>query len=165
MTYYKCKMSYFNRQMDYYNYQMGYCIVYLEYYTLILYYYIVFLTFNTIIMLTLNLAPIFKARGIDKPYSFLVKNGFTNFTASNILNAHSRVFRLDHIEMLCNILVCEPNDLLLFTPDKGKQYVPNNPLLKLSSDDSNSDWPNTLATMPFKELKEVTKNIGNKTDQ
>lgn len=112
-------------------------------------------------MLSLNLAPIFKARGIDKPYSFLVKNGFTPFTATNIINNNSRVFRLDHIEMLCNILVCEPNDLLLFTPDKDKQYAPNNPLLKLSIDDSNSNWPATLATMPFKELKEATKNLIN----
>jgi len=110
-------------------------------------------------MLSLNLTPIFKARGIQKPYSFLVKNGFTNFTASNILNANSRSFRLDHIEMLCNILVCEPNDLLLFTPDKNKQYAPNNPLLKLAGDNSTGNWPATLATLPFKELKEATKNI------
>jgi hypothetical protein len=110
-------------------------------------------------MLSLHLAPIFKARGITKPYSFLVKAGFTPFTATNIINYNSRVFRLDHIEMLCNILVCEPNDLLLFTPDKGRQYAPNNPLLKLAGDESNSNWPNTLATMPFKELKEATKNI------
>lgn len=116
-------------------------------------------------MLTFNLTPIFKARGIDKPFSFLVKNGFTNFTATNILNNNTRSFRLDHIEMLCNILVCEPNDLLLFTPDKNKQYAPNNPLLKLTGDDSNSNWPATLATMPFKELKEVTKNIIQKDNQ
>lgn len=110
-------------------------------------------------MLSINLTPIFNARGIQKPYSFLVKNGFTNFTASNILNANSRSFRLDHIEMLCHILVCEPNDLLLFTPDKDKQYAPNNPLLKLANDDNTGDWSTTLATLPFKELKEATKNI------
>ena len=130
---------------------------------IILYISIVSLTINTIIMLSLNLSPIFKARGITKPYSFLVKAGFTNFTASNILNSNTRVFRLDHIEMLCNVLVCEPNDLLLFTPDKSKQYAPNNPLLNLTHDDSNSNWPGTLASMPFKELKEATKIISNNT--
>lgn len=122
-------------------------------------------TFNSITMLSLNLAPIFKARGIEKPYSFLVKNGFTNFTASSILNSYGRSFRLDHIEMLCNILVCEPNDLLLFTPDKGKQYAPNNPLLKLAADEAINNWPATLASMPFKELKEVTKSIIQKDNQ
>lgn len=116
-------------------------------------------------MLSLNLTPIFKARGITKPYSYLVKNGFTNFTASNILNSNSRSFRLDHIEMLCNLLVCEPNDLLLFTPDKDKQYAPNNPLLKLAGDDGSNDWSDTLATMPFKELKEAAKIIVSKDSQ
>ena len=149
----------YNSKLDYLIVFLAYSIIILVYYMVILYNCIVSLTFNTIIMLSLNLTPIFKARGIDKPYSFLVKNGFTNFTASNILNAHSRVFRLNHIEMLCSILVCEPNDLLLFTPDKAKQYAPNNPLLKLTNDDSNSNWPTTLATMPFKELKEATKTI------
>lgn len=116
-------------------------------------------------MLSLNLTPIFKARGFEKPFSFLVKNSFTNFTATNILNNNSRSFKLDHIEMLCNILVCEPNDLLLFTPDKGKQYAPNNPLLKLIGDDSNGSLSDTLATMPFKELKEVTNNFLQKDNQ
>ncbi len=116
-------------------------------------------------MLSINLSPLFKARGIQKPYTFLVKAGFTPFTASNILNNNSRVFRLNHIEKLCSILVCEPNDLLLFTPDKGRQYAPNNPLLKLSHDDTNSNWPDTLATMPFKELKEATKTIINSGNQ
>jgi DNA-binding Xre family transcriptional regulator len=115
-------------------------------------------------MLSLNLTPIFKARGITKPYSFLVKSGFTNFTASNLLNYGTRTFRLDHIEMLCNALVCEPNDLLLFTPDKGKQYAPNNPLHKLTNDDINNNWPDTLANMPFKELKEATKHISGKSN-
>jgi hypothetical protein len=61
--------------------------------------------------------------------------------------------------MACNILVCQPIDLLLFTPDKNKQYATNNPLLKLTSDNSADNWPATLATMPFKELKETTKNM------
>ena len=115
-------------------------------------------------MLSLHLTPIFKARGINKPHSFLVKNGFSNFTATTLLSTGTRVFRLSYIEMLCSILVCEPNDLLLFTPDKGKQYSPNNPLLNLASDDSNANWPAALATMPFKELKEATKSITSKTN-
>jgi DNA-binding Xre family transcriptional regulator len=110
-------------------------------------------------MLSLNLKPIFNARGITKPHAFLVKNGFSNFSASRLINNETVVFRLDHMEKLCNALVCEPNDLLLFTPDKNKRYPPNHPLLKLAHDDSNNHWPTTLATMPFKELKEVTKNI------
>lgn len=110
-------------------------------------------------MLSLNLAPIFNARAITKPHGFLVRNGFSNFTASRLINNATDVFRLEHMEKLCHILVCEPNDLLLFTPDKNKQYAPNHPLLKLTQDDSSHDWTSAIATMPLKELKEATKHI------
>ena len=63
-------------------------------------------------MLSLNLIPIFKARAIEKPYSFLVKAGLSPHSATNILNNKTHVFRLDHIELLCRVLICEPNDLL-----------------------------------------------------
>jgi DNA-binding Xre family transcriptional regulator len=71
-------------------------------------------------MLSLNLIPIFKARAIEKPYSFLVKAGLSPHSATNILNNKTHVFRLDHIELLCRVLVCEPNDLLVWNPDKGQ---------------------------------------------
>ena len=109
-------------------------------------------------MLSLNLAPIFNARGITKPHGFLVRNGFSSFTASRLMNNETYVFRLEHMEKLCEVLVCEPNDLLLFTPNKSKQYAPNHPLLKLTQDDS-SNWSAAIAAMPFKELKEAANKI------
>lgn len=114
-------------------------------------------------MLTINLTPIFKARGIEKPYTFLVKAGLSPHSANSIINSKTRIFRLDHIEFLCKLLVCEPNDLLLWTPDKGGKYAESFPLLKLINDDANNNWPETLAAMPFKELKEVTKGLMNKS--
>ncbi|MBK8628480.1 MAG: hypothetical protein IPN86_23875 [Saprospiraceae bacterium] len=42
---------------------------------------------NAIFMLYLNLAPIFAARGIERPYSYLVKAGFTHHTHSICLVA------------------------------------------------------------------------------
>mgnify|MGYP000087686876 FL=1 len=112
-------------------------------------------------MLTLNLTPIFKARGIDKPYTFLVKAGLSPHSAHSITNSKTRIFRLDHIELLCSILTCEPNDLLMWTPDKGQQYAQSNPLLKLKQDDLNQNLQETLATMPFKQLKQITETIIN----
>lgn len=112
-------------------------------------------------MLTLNLAPIFKARGIERPFSFLVKAGLSPHAAHSILNTDTRSFKLDHIELLCNSLVCEPNELLLFTPDKNKQYSSDHPLLKLQQQDGLNDMKETLATLPYKKLKEITKQINN----
>lgn len=118
-------------------------------------------------MLSLNLRPIFSTRGIEKPYSFLVKNGFTSHAANNLLNSKTRVFRLDHIELLCEVLLCEPNDLLLWKPDSDKTIAPNNPLNKLmANEESKTDLKNTLFNLPYQQLKEIsnklTKEIDNK---
>lgn len=68
---------------------------------------------NICTMLSLNLDPIFKVRGIESPHTALVKAGIHSSTAKRILYGNVRSFRLDHIEILCRILICEPHDLLL----------------------------------------------------
>jgi|SRR5665647_2162075 len=113
-------------------------------------------------MLSLNLAPIFRLRGIEKPYTFLVKAGLSPHSATSILNSKTRIFRLDHIELLCGILICEPNDLLVWSPDEGDKYAENHPLFKLKQQPTDSTWKETFSTMSFKELKEVTKTIAEK---
>jgi DNA-binding Xre family transcriptional regulator len=83
-------------------------------------------------MLSLNLAPIFNARGITKSHPFLVKNDFSNFTVSRLINNETFVFRLEYLEKLCNALACEPNDLLLFTPEKTSSMPKIIPCLTLA---------------------------------
>jgi len=112
-------------------------------------------------MLSINLTPIFKARGIERPYSFLVKAGFSSHTAHQIVNSHTRMFRLDHIELLCRTLVCEPNDLLEYTPEKDQILASDHPLLKLQPTDNPENVKQTFKTIPFKQLKEITKQINN----
>ncbi|MEQ1554641.1 MAG: helix-turn-helix transcriptional regulator [Ferruginibacter sp.] len=108
-------------------------------------------------MLTLNLTPIFKARGIEKPYTFLVKAGIAAHTAHRILNSKTRVFRLDHIEILCTTLLCQPNDLLLFTADNNTIYADNNPLLTLKQQETTSNLNETIKTMTYNELQNAAK--------
>lgn len=110
-------------------------------------------------MLSMNVTPIFKARGIDRPYTFLVKAGFSPHSANVILNSKTRIFRLDHIELLCRTLVCEPNDLLIFTADSNQPLPPDHPLNNLKQADTVEDIKETLTTVPFKQLKEITKKI------
>lgn len=112
-------------------------------------------------MLKMNLQPIFKVRGIERPYTFLVKAGFTPHSAHTILNNKLLVFKLAHIERLCKILVCEPNDLLVWVPDNKVVYADNHPLFNLLEKDGTGSLRKTLATLPLKELIDVTKTIVN----
>jgi DNA-binding Xre family transcriptional regulator len=110
-------------------------------------------------MIYLHLQPIFAARGIDKPFSFLIKSGFTYPTTHNLLNNKISSLKLSYIEKLCDVLVCEPNDLFLWKPDKNKIYPENYPLKMLSDRDSSEEFRKTIQSIPYKDLLLASKNF------
>lgn len=109
-------------------------------------------------MLEYNLQSIFKARGIDKPYSYLVHIGFTPHTATRLTTNSSLVLNLKHIEKLCLHLNCEPNDLLIWTPDKNTMLPDNHALqnLKANTEAINLEL---IRSLPFKQLKELADKV------
>lgn len=111
-------------------------------------------------MLNLNLKPIFEARGIERPYTYLVKAGISRATAHNILSSKTRVFRLDHIELLCKLLICEPNDLLSYKADPQTTLHETHPLNNLRKEEAyQSSIKDSLANIPYKELKALTAQL------
>lgn len=110
-------------------------------------------------MLSLNLKPVFKARGIERPYSFLVKAGFPSYTATLLLNSRTVTFRLAHIERLCEILHCTPNDLLVWTAPKDKKLGDTHPLTRLKKQNIDHNWQDTLKTIPLDQLNEIASII------
>ena len=110
-------------------------------------------------MLYFNLTPIFKARQIDKPYTFLVNAGIAPQTATKIINNRMHVMRLSHIEILCRALYCEPNELLAWKPDTNHPLPQTHPLYKFVDKNENMDWQQQLKTMPLSKLSEISKLI------
>ncbi|MFD0939827.1 helix-turn-helix domain-containing protein [Pedobacter boryungensis] len=110
-------------------------------------------------MLSLNVGPVLKARGIERPYTYLVKAGISRHSATDLIQGKPRVLRLDHIELLCKLLICEPNDLLVWSPDKDQIYPENHPLFNLKRAQVQSNVQELLASMPFKQIKEITQTI------
>jgi DNA-binding Xre family transcriptional regulator len=103
--------------------------------------------------------PYLQGKGYRKPHALLVKAGIHSSTANRILYDNVRSFRLDHIEKLCKILICEPQDLLLWIPEKGEPLAETHPLHNLKQQEPVVNWKETLNTMPYKQLKQVTKAI------
>ena len=114
-------------------------------------------------MFILNLTSIFKVRGIERPYTFLVKAGLSPHTATSILSSSTRVFRLDHIELICEKLNCTPNDLLMWKPDKNKNIGENHSLTKLKRDQSDYNIHETLKTIPLDQLNEIASILKDKS--
>lgn len=115
-------------------------------------------------MLSFNIKQICKTRQIERPYTFLVKAGFSPHSATNILNSETRIFRLDHIEKLCQILHCEPNDLLVYKSSPNNPIQENHPLNKLMPKENQFNWQQTMKTIPLEKLKEIESIISNSNE-
>ncbi|MEI6124723.1 MAG: helix-turn-helix transcriptional regulator [Bacteroidota bacterium] len=113
-------------------------------------------------MLTLDLKTIFNERAIQNPYTFLVKSGLSPQSATKILNSQTRVFRLDHIEIICDKLNCTPNDLLTWTPKRDAYLAETHSLNKLKQNRNNFQLQDTLKTMSLEQLNEIANIISKK---
>ncbi|MBS1512265.1 MAG: helix-turn-helix transcriptional regulator [Bacteroidetes bacterium] len=110
-------------------------------------------------MLSLNVTALLKLRGIERPYHFLVQSGFTPNVATRIANDQISVMRLSHVELLCQILICEPSDLFVWTPDPKVQYPTNFPLQKLVKEEPGKTITDVISILPIQQLKAITETV------
>lgn len=113
-------------------------------------------------MLNLNLLRIFRARSIDQPYKFLVSNGFVPFTAHKYKNGKVEHIRLDHIEKLCILLNCTPNDLFEWVPNDLLDDTRDHPLQSIRKRDKKIEINRLLSKLPLHQLEEIQKMIQDK---
>lgn len=116
-------------------------------------------------MLYLHVAPIFVARGIDRPSTFLIKAGFSTHSAHFILHSKTRSIRLDHIEKLCKLLICEPGDLFAWQPDKNENIPDTHPITRLRRNAAQESIYSLIADVPFKQIVEIAAVIKEKKDE
>jgi len=111
-------------------------------------------------MLTINLQPIFAARGIERPFSYLVKAGLSNIVAHRLINSTGLSFQLRHIETLCTILCCTPNDIVVWQPDANKQPLPSgHPLHQLQPKPMPANLQNLFKQMPLNDLHKLIEQV------
>lgn len=109
-------------------------------------------------MLRLNLTGIFKARGITRPYSFLIKAGFTHNVATRLAHNKSGSLQLNFIETLCLILNCEPNDLFYWEPDAKVAVGENHSLNKLRKT-PDIDNMGSISQLSYKQMLKLSEKI------
>lgn len=107
----------------------------------------------------MNIQRVMNARGITTYYKFLVKNGFTPATATKLVNGKIEYFKFDHVEKLCTLLNCTPNDLIEWTPNEKSEDKPGHPLQAIRKKGHNVNLTEILKTLPMDKLKEVEKLI------
>lgn len=110
-------------------------------------------------MLLFNFSRIFKARGIDKPFSYLVKLGYSDNFATRIANNRIKRLDLNDIEKLCEILQCTPNDLLEWIPESKDKNNDKHPLIPIMRSDKVVKLTQILSTVPLNKLSDIESII------
>ncbi len=112
-------------------------------------------------MLTFNFKRIFKSRGIDKPFSYLVNKGYSENVATRIANNKVQRFHLKDIEELCELFKCTPNDLLEWTPESNVESIENHPLVSIMRTDKVVELTKILNSVPLDRLNDIENMIKN----
>lgn len=115
-------------------------------------------------MLKPNLSRIFITRGIKKPYAFLHNNGFTRNEALRLSSEKIKTLHLRHIERLCFLLNCTPNDLLEYIPDNPQQKSQSNILSSLIRSDSPDPLKLSL-DVPADKIESFTNELKTLVDK
>lgn len=113
-------------------------------------------------MLKYNLTNLFRLRNIRKPHLFLMNAGISRMVAYKFLRDDVHVVRLDHIETLCKVLKCTPNDLFRYIPDKAVNPNDPQPIEKLIKEKEEFvNIPDIMASLNLEEMREFNKIISN----
>jgi DNA-binding Xre family transcriptional regulator len=110
-------------------------------------------------MIIYNFDRIFKARGIDKPFTYLTKAGFSDNFATKIKNNRIKRIGLKELEKLCILLHCTPNDFYEWIPDANSQADKDHPLQVIRQSDKVFDLTKTLNSVPLGELDKIEELI------
>ena len=110
-------------------------------------------------MLTFNFTRIFKSRGIDKPFSYLVKLGYSDNFATRIVNNRIERLNLKDIERLCELFQCTPNDFIEWIPSTKDLKNDNHPLLTLKRTDKVVQLTKIINSIPLDKLKDIETMI------
>ncbi len=105
-------------------------------------------------MLYFNPKRVFALRGIPNPLTYLMKNGFGRGTANNLLNHMNRSVKYEHLERLCLLLRCTPNDLYDWRPGKDAAVAADHPLQALTRKAAKSPME-YMKELPLETLDEM----------
>jgi DNA-binding Xre family transcriptional regulator len=106
-------------------------------------------------MLIFNPRRVFALRGINNPLTYMIKNGFGRGTANNLLNFNNRSVKTEHVERLCLLLQCTPNDLHEWRPGRDAVVADDHPLAELRRDRDASTLAELARDLPLEKLNKI----------
>ena len=115
-------------------------------------------------MLKLNIQRILAGRAIERPFTYLIKQGFSKNFAARLNMGNMKQLKLADIERLCLLFQCTPNELLEWIPAE-KANTENQPLRDLIRVNPKVNIRAVLNALPYAKLEEMEKLISEKAKQ
>lgn len=110
-------------------------------------------------MLRYNFDRIFKARGIEKRFTFLHRSGFPENFAAKISKNRVSSIRLQDMEKLCILLCCTPNDFFEWVSDSQAGVGKDHPINNIRKPEKIVDITKTLHSVPINKLDKIEELI------
>ena len=106
-------------------------------------------------MLKLNLKRVFALRGIDKPVAFMIEAGIIRATAGNLVKQHASGVKIEHLEILCRLLNCTPNDFFEWQADGADALPEKHSLNNLKRAQTAQGIMNLVKDLPLEKVEEM----------
>ena len=106
-------------------------------------------------MLVFNLSRIMALRGISQQFGFLVNRGFHRTIANNLANDRAANIKIAHLEKLCRLLNCTPNDLFEWKPDQNETLAETHALHNLKREKPAPRISQIMKEIPVEKLDKI----------
>lgn len=110
-------------------------------------------------MFILCIDKLLKAKGIEKPYTWLKKQGINHQSAYKLLHQPSLRVPINILHTICEAAWCTPSDLFEWIPDDPTKDIPKHPLQALKPKEVVNIYPDIAKLSPAQllELQEEIK--------
>lgn len=106
-------------------------------------------------MLKLNVSRVFRLRGVENPARHLLKLGISRPTISRLLNNDKSWVSYAHLEKICTLLNCTPNDLFEWKPSADANLPENHALYALRRSESGKSLKEFVKDLPLEEVEKL----------
>lgn len=106
-------------------------------------------------MLFLNVSRAFKLRGVENPARHLLKLGISRPTISRLMNNDKSWVSYGHLEKICSVLNCTPNDLFEWKPDTNTVLPDAHSLNTLDKGAAAKSLQQMVKDIPSERLAEI----------
>ena len=110
-------------------------------------------------MITLNIPRIALIKGIQNPYTYMVKNGFKPQTAKDLHAGRTKRLDFAHLEKLCRIFHCEPHDLYDYSPNPNTVLPGADYLAFLTKPKVEHGIRELTSGLPLKEMENLLAEV------